>query len=122
MALGSFSTVSDEVAAAINQPGYDNLILELNDYVDKIEVILRDTEMKIHDTNDYFKGEVGDSVREKFEKYFRQIDTMTQNLLTYSNDLLKIKEGLETEDKALGALLDDFSTRLKSEAEIVNEQ
>lgn len=122
MALGSFSTVSDEVASAINQPGYDNLILELNDYVDKIEVILRDTEMKIHDTNDYFKGEVGDSVREKFEKYFRQIDTMTQNLLTYSNDLLKIKEGLETEDKALGAMLDEFSTRLKSEAEIVNEQ
>jgi hypothetical protein len=122
MALGSISTVYDEVASAIKQPAYDNLILELNDYVDKIELILRDTEMKIHDTNEYFKGEVGDSVREKFDKYFRQIDMMTKNLLTYSNDLIKIKEGLAAEDKALNTMLTDFATGLKAEAEIVNEQ
>ena len=122
MALGSISTVYDEVASAIKQPAYDNLILELNDYVDKIELILRDTEMKIHDTNEYFKGEVGDSVREKFDKYFRQIDMMTKNLLTYSNDLIKIKEGLAAEDKVLNTMLTDFATGLKAEAEIVNEQ
>ena len=122
MALGSISTTFDDVSSTIKQPAYDNLMLELNDYVDKIEVILRDTEMKIHDTNEYFKGEVGDSVREKFDKYFRQIDMMTQNLLTYSNDLLKIKEGLANEDKTLNTMLTDFAAGLKAEAEIVNEQ
>ena len=52
MALGIISSGYEDVSSTIKQPAYDNLMLELNDYVDKIEMILRDTEMKIHDTNE----------------------------------------------------------------------
>lgn len=100
----------------IKQPDYDNLILELNDNVDKIEMILRNIEMKIHDTEDYLKGDLGDALRTKFETYFQQIETYKNNLLTFSTDLIKIRDSLNNNDRNIVVKLNEYATGLNAEA------
>lgn len=113
---------STDNAFVIKQPDFDNLVLELNDLVDKIEMILRDVEMKFYNSQEYFKGDVADELRLKFKTYSKQIDVMSNNLLTYSNDLLKLKQSLKDNDKNILNSLNDFAAGLKAQAEKINEQ
>lgn len=113
---------STDNAFVIKQPDFDNLVLELNDLVDKIEMILRDVEMKVYNSQEYFKGDVADELRLKFKTYSKQIDVMSNNLLTYSNDLLKLKQSLKDNDKNILNSLNDFAAGLKTQAEKINEQ
>ena len=111
-----------DIGFTITQPAFDNMVLELNDYVAKIEAIPKNVEMEVYNSQEYFKGEVGDAIRSKFRDYSKQIDVMSSSLLSYSNDLLKLKQSLINNDKSVVASINDFALGLKTKAEQVNEQ
>lgn len=110
-----------DIALAIKQPEYDNLVLEINQYVDKINCILKEIEMIVYNTQDYFQGEVGDAMREKFGVYSKQTDTVIKNLLSYGSDLLALKQILKDNDESLVSQFSDYITGLNKQAENVIE-
>lgn len=112
--MGSIS--GSDAVSAIKEVELDSLVLELNDDVDKIEYILRQVEMLVYDTSDYFKGDVADSIRNKFNTYSVQIETLKNNLLSYPKDLLKIKTGQKDNDQESANILNEYSTELSAEA------
>ena len=117
----NFITNSD-IGFTITQPAFDNLVLELNDYVDKLEAILRSIEMDVYNSQEYFKGEVGDTIRAKFREYSKQIDILSSSLLSYPNDLLKFKQSLKDNDTRMISVINDFTAGLKSKTTEVIEK
>lgn len=111
-------SISSQVTASqgINEAKLDDLVLELNNDIDDIGIILSDIEMTMFDIRDSFKGPVSKSVSDKFQAYQAQIETIKNNLLSYPNDLLNLKNSMINNDKNIKSAFDTFSDDLITEA------
>lgn len=107
---------NQNVASAMKGTEFDNLVLELNDLIDKISFVLRQIEMDMYETQDYFTGPVAEAVRNKYETYSSQTNLLLGNLLTYPKDLINCKIGLQENDSQITKLIDDYSLGLNAEA------
>lgn len=112
--VGNFSQFNAE--QAVKETEMENLILELNNDVDNICFVLRDIEMIMYETDEYFKGQVANALRDKFEFYKRQIEVVKNNLLTYPNDLIAIKNSMQNNDKNINVAYAQFSDEIIAEA------
>ena len=111
---------SHETAAAMRTNDFDTLILELNDLVDKISFILRQIEMDMYETEEYFTGEVANSIRNKFKTYSIQNQTLINNLLSYPKDLMNVKISMYDNDSKTVTSLNEFSSKFVAEAKNVS--
>lgn len=105
----------NDTVSAIKEVELENLILELNDIVDKVEFALRNIEMLVYDSKDFFKGKVAESMRTKFSTYTNQIDLLKTNLISYPNDLIKVKNGQLDTDKQSADTFYGFRTEVNKE-------
>lgn len=112
--MGSIS--NSTAISGINEEALNNLVLDLNNDIDKIDFALRQIEMLFYDTEDFFKGEVADSVRAKFKQYSTQIEMLKKNLLSYPQDLLNLKNSIKNNDLESANIFDTYATDMSAEA------
>lgn len=112
--------LNDEASLGIKEGALENLVLELNNDVDKIDFLLRQVEMLMYDTNDFFKGQNADHFRDKFETFRQSIETIKLNLLSYPNDLLKIRDSVKNFDSRVSNQFQEFSTDIRNEAKNID--
>ena len=102
---------NDDMLLGINEGLLDDIMLNLNNDIDLLMSSLNSFKMKINDSKEYFKGDVADSIQEKCNSYFRQFDTIKQNLNSYVDDMRNIKIMMGKIDlqakKDLGDFTDD---------------
>ena len=91
---------TDEFTIGINEGALDDIMLKLNNDIDSISTLLHDIEMKFYDIEQYFQGDVADSVKSKFKDYSSQFEGIKDNLNTYVNDLMNVKAMLGKVDVA----------------------
>lgn len=82
----------------INEKGLDNLILKLHDTADQINLTLNAIEDLVEGTNEYFVCEMGDRFRNHFHEQKPNFQTICENIITYSNDLVKVKYKFQEKD------------------------
>ena len=85
---------TNEFTIGINENALDDIMLKLNNDIDSISTLLHDIEMKFYDIDQYFKGDVAESVQNKFKSYSSQFEGIKENLNTYVNDLMNVKSML----------------------------
>lgn len=76
---------------SINEDGLNKLILEVNDYNEKINSIINQIDDLIISSKDKFICEEADELFQKFSELDASKKNLTINLENYSNDLLKVK-------------------------------
>ena len=84
---------------AIKDVEYDEVLNTLSNKADRISELFSNIEMEFYDLNEFFKGEVADSIQEKFEVYKNQISTLKANLESYQKDLINIRKYHENFDE-----------------------
>lgn len=104
---------NNDVVSGLDPILLENLVLELNNDVDNISSLLHQIDMIIYDTNDYFKGNVAEAIREKYEKYKSKNEIIISNLTSYADDLLAIKKSLENNDNKMSVAYDSFKKEIK---------
>lgn len=99
----------DDVLYGINEGPLDELIISLTNDADSISTILNSIQMEFYDTNDYFKGDVADSFRDKWAYYNDLIPRVKENLATYSEDMVSVKKLLGDIDVQNSTLLNNYT-------------
>lgn len=107
---------------ALEHNALDTFILEMNSEIDNISVLLREIEMIFYDTNEYFKGDVADALRNKFDRYKRQLEVVKANLLSYPEDLSAIKNSMINNDENLSLAYSKFAENIMKKANIQNKE
>lgn len=105
--------INNDVVSGIDPTSLENLVLELNNDVDNISSLLHEIDMIVYDTNDYFRGSVAESIREKYGKYKGKSEIIISNLTSYADDLLAIKNSLENNDNKMSTAYDSFGKEIK---------
>lgn len=75
----------------INETKLDKMILDLRNYVEKINRTLNQISEVVDDTKNYFSSQSGNLYRKKYSLLEANFSTIKNNLLSYSDDLLKVK-------------------------------
>lgn len=96
---------------------YLNLIKE----IDRIDAIMKDIENHINDLKPNFTGDVANAFYEKFNNIDSEYKTIKDNLNTYADSLLKIKETYhyidEQEVKKMENMTDELVSNQKASME-----
>lgn len=75
----------------INEQILDKLILDIYDYADRINRTLNSIEDVVAGSSSYFNDDVANSFRYKFEQLKLNFPMVNHNILSYANDLVKVK-------------------------------
>lgn len=75
----------------INEIKIDKMVLDLRNYVEKINRTLNQISEVVDDTKNYFLSQSGNLYRTKYDLLEANYSTIKNNLLSYSDDLLKVK-------------------------------
>lgn len=78
--------------AGINEEGLDRLILDLSDYAQQIMKNLYLIDNLMDNTGVFFQCEGGKKFREFYSKLKYSIPTIKNNILSYTNDLSRVKQ------------------------------
>ena len=82
---------NDNVQSAINEDLIDRLILNLGEYAERSNKIINEINTLAADTKNYYDCENGDKFRTKCEQITSEKNTLNKNILSYTNDLVKLK-------------------------------
>lgn len=85
--------------SGINEKGLDSLILKLTDTADQIHALLNNIDSLVAGTAEYFACDMGDEFRKHFEEQRPNFETICDNIITYSNDLVKVKYRFHEKDQ-----------------------
>lgn len=110
------SLSSSDSAQTIKESQLENFILELNNDIDNISCMLENVESIMYDAQDYFKGDVASALNEKFDFYKKQMPIFKQNLNSYSDDLITIKNSMASNDANIQNAWTAFIEGIESEA------
>lgn len=77
--------------SGINEEKLESLILDIYDYADKVNQILNNIDELILKSNNYFKSDSSDCVRNRYQQLTFNYTTLKQNMLNCANDLVKVK-------------------------------
>lgn len=80
-----------ETQTAINEQLIDHLILNLGEYAEKSNKIINEINALAAGTKSYYECENGDKFRTKCEQITSEKNTLNKNILSYTNDLVKLK-------------------------------
>lgn len=116
------TVINSNVGQAINSANLENLILELNNDVDNISIILRNIETIMYNVQDCINGPVGDVLINKLDIYKRQFDLLKNNLLSYPDDLLALKNSVESNDLYAVEAMADLSQDIIEEAKKITNR
>ena len=75
----------------INEQKIDKLVLDINNYAERINNVLNNMEDLVNSTNSFFLEEVGNEFRNNFKQLSSNFPTVKTNILSYSQDLIKVK-------------------------------
>lgn len=75
----------------INEQGLENLAMEIVEYANKANQILNQINLLVDQTSSYFISPEGILYRKKLQEQFMNYQIMCQNILSYANDLVKVK-------------------------------
>lgn len=103
-----------EVVNGIQKSKLEDFILDLNDDIDSISFMIEEINQIVYDSNDYFMGKVADTMRDKYEELKGLSKVMIKNLITYSDDLVGIKNGSLETDKHMATSFEDYASKANS--------
>lgn len=79
-------------STAINEQLIDRLILNLGDYAERSNKIINEINSLAASTKSYYECENGDKFRTRCEQITSEKNTLNKNILSYTNDLVRLKE------------------------------
>lgn len=85
-----------EDLAGINESGIDTLVLDIVEYVEKMNRLFGRLQELSAETKTYFDSAEGNQFREKMNSQLTFCQTVNQNILNYANDLTKVKGKYKT--------------------------
>lgn len=85
----------DTTVNGISNEGIDKVMLDLLDYADKSNKTLNQIDDLIDETKNYFACESGEIFREQFEMLKTGFRTIHTNLISYHNDLMRVKQNYQ---------------------------
>lgn len=83
----------------INEIAMDNLILDINDRIQLCSQIMNEIEDCVDDTLNNYHSETKNKLQQKFLNLKHGFPILINNLETYSNDLVRAKNGCMVIDK-----------------------
>ena len=96
-------------AVGINEDKINSLVLDIYDYIEKINAILSNIDNEMEKTSTCFKFKTGDSLRKKYSDLRANYSIINKNLMGYTEKLIKVKSKTNEFSK-------DLKTQIVSEA------
>lgn len=87
----------------INDAKIDGLVLNIYDYAQRIKDILNNVDDLIYETNNYYNCEEAVKFRNNFESIKDNFAVVTENILSYGDELVRVKNQIYTKDSELAS-------------------
>jgi len=94
-----------EKVAGVHEQRINTLTLEIHDYAERINVIYNQLRDLTHETNMYFKSELGNEFRKKCNLSLDEFSKINKNILNYAQSLVNAKSKFNRIDDAAIAIL-----------------
>lgn len=78
--------------AGINVRGLDRLILDINDYAERIKIKYNLIEELIENASECLKGDIGNQYKNRLILLKKNFSVINNNILSYSSDLSLVKK------------------------------
>ena len=86
----------------INIDSVDKLILDIYNYAEKINKTLNQISEVVDETKNFYDCEVADNYRNKFNHFKANFNIINKNIISYSDDLIKLKNRYQTVNNDIG--------------------
>lgn len=86
----------------INIDSVDKLILDIYNYAEKINKTLNQISEVVDETKNFYDCEVADNYRNKFNNFKANFNIINKNIISYSDDLIKLKNRYQTVNNDIG--------------------
>ncbi len=106
---------------ALTYDDVDSLALDLYNQIDIILATLNSIKEKFYDMDDYFKGPMADSFKEKYSSFLVKYELIKTNLNTYMDDLMTMKRVYSGIDKHGAAILQDATKQTYAKEETIDK-
>ena len=93
--------------SGINEDAIDKLVLDIFGYVERINQTLKNIDSLVNETSQFYVGESGNKFRNRFNELRANFPIVNQNLLSYTDDLIKVKSGLKNFSSELSIEITD---------------
>ncbi len=100
-------------STAINEQLVERLILNLGDYAERSNKIINDINSLAADTKSYFECDAGNKFRSKCEQITSEKNTLNKNILSYTNDLVRLKAHYEKISSETAAILKSAESQVE---------
>lgn len=103
-----------DVNIGVDNQAIDNLVLNIYDYADRLKKQLDDVETLVYDTSNYYHDQAADSCRKKFNSIKESFPVIYENVISYADDLVKLKSSLKQKDEAISVEITNASKNLEN--------
>ena len=81
----------DANVVGINEQKIDKLVINVNNYVERIINVLNNMEDLVNSTEVFFQEEIGNEFRSNFKQLSSNFPIVKTNILSYSHDMIQVK-------------------------------
>lgn len=106
---------SQEIASAINEEDLDNFILSIMDTADEILNIFEKIDNEIFRLSEYLKSEALKNILNEYNEIKSNYAIIRDNILTYSDDLIDVKNNMKNGIKDITLKINIFTKELQDE-------
>lgn len=100
-------------ATAINEQLVERLILNLGDYAERSNRIINDINSLAAGSKSYFDCDAANKFRNKCEQITSEKNTLNKNILSYTNDLVRLKSHYEKISSETAAILKSAESKVE---------
>lgn len=101
-----------DVNVGISNQGIDNLVLNIYDYADRLKKQLDEVESLVYDIPKYYNDQASEGCRKKFDSIKDSFPLIYENVISYADDLIKLKSSLKSKDEVLSTEINSASKNL----------
>lgn len=104
---------SQEIASAINEEDLDNFILSIMDAADDISTIFEKIDNEVSRLSEYLKSEALKNILNEYNEIKSNYAIIHDNILTYSDDLIDVKNNMKNGIKNITLKVNIFTEELQ---------
>ena len=116
----NINEVSGTSERGVYAQGMDQIVLDLFDYLEKMNAIFNEAEEIVEGSKKFFKDGTGDAYRKKFNSFKSNFPIFNNNVISYIDDLKQAKANVigmtektaQSVDKSTSRVHDERGTRV----------
>ncbi len=98
----------------INYEAMDKLILDIYSYAEKVNKTLNQILDVVDDTKNFYECEAATNYRNKFNSFSANFNIINKNLISYAEDMIKLKNKYIVSDQNLVSTLKTATAKMES--------